>query len=985
MSIPLIKTPNGRHFELQKYLSVLLIILSSITGLILAVIGYHMMVDSTSAHLKSEVKKLTETIKREVTTMVRSPAQHLTGTMARSPLTEYKTLAERLAYLPLLRTSLDAHPILSGISIGYENGDSFTVRRLPDEDERRWYGAPPQSAYVVINGSGGIPLPPRERLFYDANLNLLARGPSPRASLNSRTRPWFRSAMQADGQVEIAPIFLFGPRQPGMVFSEKSPNGTAVAAVDILLNRLSTLLKRELPTPSSRLVLLGPDGTLLADAWGPATLHGIAVERMHTVKDLAPVMRMGVDAYLAGQRGQGIEINDGERDWEISIEEIHYTGQSKNALLLAVPRDDLLTEGMHFLWNALLGLSGVLLFSAPLIWLAARRISRPLRTLAERAGHMHDFLNGENDSTISMVTEIHDLAGNMNHLQKKIREILEINRALSAEQDFDQLLRQVLRQTISIAEVDGSMTLFQNRSKEGYFIECSTCWTFNGEETTRRFSLNDQALNLHLASYEALQRNVIILTSLTREDSRSHIVGSATIFTDPEVIRLDTICLPLRNRTREPLGTLTLFRAIRRDDEGFLPLEILFIEELAASVAIALENNTLIKSQNDLRDALIRIMADAIDAKSPHTGGHCQRVPELFQKLLEAACQADSGPFENFSLNEDGWEEARLAGWLHDCGKVTTPEYVMDKATKLETLHDRIHEIRTRFEVLKRDAEIASLRFVLAGADPEVARQELEKTLRALDEDFAFVASCNTGGESMRETDLDRLTAIGQRTWLRTLDKRLGISRDELARMEKAGTQAPPTLEALLMDNPEHIIERGEKDMLPADNPWGFRLDMPEALYNRGERYNLSISRGTLTPEERYKINDHITRTIIMLGAMPLPEHLHNVPEIAGAHHETMDGKGYPKKLSRKEMSWAARMMAVADIFEALTAWDRPYKPSNTVKEALAIMESFRQRNHIDPDVYELFLKAGIPQWYAAQFLKPEQDDLKTDGSSRAA
>lgn len=228
----------------------------------------------------------------------------------------------------------------------------------------------------------------------------------------------------------------------------------------------------------------------------------------------------------------------------------------------------------------------------------------------------------------------------------------------------------------------------------------------------------------------------------------------------------------------------------------------------------------------------------------------------------------------------------------------------------------------------------------------------------------------------MSDGSVERLAAIGKRTWLRTLDKRFGVSRDERARMDTAPLTDLPVREPLLMDNPEHIIERGEKDLLPNGKALGFKLSPPQALYNRGGLYNLSIRRGTLTEEERYKINDHITQTIIMLDAMPLPKHLRNVPEIAGAHHETMDGRGYPRGLTREDMSWSARMMAIADIFEALTASDRPYKSSKTLLEALHIMDGFKERNHIDPDLYELFIKTGIPQQYAAEYLKLEQRDM---------
>src|SRR5690606_1490606 len=280
------------------------------------------------------------------------------------------------------------------------------------------------------------------------------------------------------------------------------------------------------------------------------------------------------------------------------------------------------------------------------------------------------------------------------------------------------------------------------------------------------------------------------------------------------------------------------------------------------------------------------------------------------------------------------WEAVHVASWLHDCGKVTTPEYIVDKATKLETIYDRIHEVRIRFEVLKRDAEIACLKAVAAGEAEPAATARLAAGLKQLDDDFAFVATCNEGGEFMAPEKIDRLKAIGQRTWMRTLDDRIGIAYEERAR--KACTPAPalPARESLLADKPEHLFERRPHDRMPEDNKWGFRMSVPELLYNKGELYNLSVARGTLSEEERYKINEHIVQTLIMLGQLPFPQHLRGVPEIAGGHHEKMDGTGYPKRLTREQMSPVARMMAIADIFEALTAADRPYKKGKLLSEA---------------------------------------------------
>jgi hypothetical protein len=343
--------------------------------------------------------------------------------------------------------------------------------------------------------------------------------------------------------------------------------------------------------------------------------------------------------------------------------------------------------------------------------------------------------------------------------------------------------------------------------------------------------------------------------------------------------------------------------------------------------------------------------------------------------LARAACEARDGPFRDFDLSEEDWEALQIASWLHDCGKVTTPEYVVDKATKLETIYDRIHEVRMRFEVLKRDAEIDFWKQVAAGGDRDRLRAGLDRQLATLDAEFAFVASCNEGGEFMDPAKVERLKSIAARTWLRTLDDRIGISHEERTRKHRAGARTLPAAERLLDDKPEHVIERAAADRMPEDNPWGFRLKVPELKYNRGELANLAIGRGTLTEEERYVINHHIVQTIVMLSELPFPKHLKQVPEIAGGHHEKMDGTGYPKRLARDEMSLAARMMAIADIFEALTAADRPYKQGKTLSEALKIMSFMKRDQHVDPDLFDLFLTSGVYRRYAERFLRPEQID----------
>ncbi|MEO5367639.1 MAG: hypothetical protein H7831_15045, partial [Magnetococcus sp. WYHC-3] len=393
----------------------------------------------------------------------------------------------------------------------------------------------------------------------------------------------------------------------------------------------------------------------------------------------------------------------------------------------------------------------------------------------------------------------------------------------------------------------------------------------------------------------------------------------------------------------------------------------------ASQAAVALDNLNLLEAQKKLFDSVIQIIAGAIDAKSPYTGGHCERVPEIGRLLAEAACAETDGPFADFSLDTDGWREFHLASWLHDCGKVTVPEYVVDKATKLETLYNRIHEVRTRFEVLYRDAVIAQLSRQLAG-EP-AAPDALESELSRLRQDFAFIAECNVGGEFMSPDKIARMESLAKTPWVRHFDDRLGLSQGELMRLGALPPDPLPAQETLLADKPHHIVPRLEHPLSYDPETWGFKVKVPDALYNNGEVYNLRIPRGTLTEEERYKINEHVINTIIMLDRLPFPKGLDRVGLFAGSHHETMVGSGYPRQLQRDDLPVQARIMALADVFEALTASDRPYKKAKTLSEAIRILSFMVKDKHIDADVFKLFLRSGAYRTYADKYLKPEQID----------
>jgi HD-GYP domain-containing protein (c-di-GMP phosphodiesterase class II) len=427
------------------------------------------------------------------------------------------------------------------------------------------------------------------------------------------------------------------------------------------------------------------------------------------------------------------------------------------------------------------------------------------------------------------------------------------------------------------------------------------------------------------------------------------------------------------NRIVKPIKSLILENSKIKNREfsqvNAIKTHIVELQELSGSlVSMSQSIQAHQRSQEKLLDAIIKLIAEAIDAKSSYTGGHCERVPEIAQLLLDEANKSTLDVFKTFALtSKDALREFEIGAWLHDCGKVTTPEYVVDKSTKLETIYNRIHEIRMRFEVLWRDAQIEYLK-------KEISLEALHVKQTRLRDDFAFIAATNIGGEFMDETKQARVKAIAKIEWERHFDDRLGLGQVEILRYADKESEILPVTETLLSDKADHIVARENFDH-QAYKAEGFKEDVPEHLYNYGEIYNLCITKGTLTPEERYKINEHVIMSIKMLEKIPFPSHLNKIPEYAGTHHETLIGTGYPRKLTKNELSIPARIMAIADIFEALTASDRPYKKSKTLSESIKIMSFMVKDQHIDADLFKLFLSSSIYKIYAQRHLKPEQID----------
>ncbi len=847
-------------------------------------------------------------------------------------------LDQRLAALPVYVSALRNAPAAVAFYAADQAGNYFLVRRLLDATDRERFSADAQTEYVVqtiIQGADGAS---SQQVHFDAALNELSRREAAQhRDFDPRQRPWFTLAQQHPTRILTEPYRFFSSHKQGISMAQRTGDGLRTVGADIRLDTLVDSLDKLRLTPGSHLLLADEGNTPLAQDSNAQAAAPALKERLQKTTDGGLTL-----AEIEGQA------------WMLGRILLPRLENSRISLSLALPERELLADALALRDQLLATALGLLALSLPLALWLARRISKPIDELAGATESIRRLDFTSPIEVRSTILEVHTLADSLRVTKSTLGDFLDILARLSRERNFSRLLPELLESTVRVTRSDGGVLFLVDDQRlrpvagqwQGETLATGTDASFDN-------TLFDCAASLAEGS---------ALTGSTRPEDCAHFGLSAGY----------RLTVPLFNRDRHPIGVLVLL-----DGTPIDPTRQAFIQALSGFAAMALETRELIATQKALFAAFIEVMASAIDAKSPYTGDHCARVPEIAQSLAEAACAAREGAFADFSLDEDAWEALHIASWLHDCGKVTTPEYVVDKATKLETLYDRIHEIRMRFEVLKRDAEITCLNERLAGQPADAACRRRDALLAELDAEFAFVATCNEGGEFMAPEKIERLKQIASRSWRRTLDDRLGISIEE--RQRKAATPAAslPVDEPLLADKPEHRFPHHDAQRFGPGNPWGFAMRIPELQFDRGELKNLMIPRGTLANEERYKINEHIIQTIVMLSALPFPRHLASVPEIAGGHHERIDGKGYPRGLTGAQMSPLARIMAIADVFEALTAADRPYKPAKTLSQSLSIMKKMAEEAHIDREFFQLFLTSGSVLRYAERFLAPEQIDTR--------
>lgn len=960
--------PEQRRLPLHVHISVMFTFLLLLTGVVLGLFNYH----QTTQIILSSSEKLFDRIEQDVRLDLQAtyqPIRNLLSLLADTPAAQASDLEQRLPLLKPFSQSLTDNPALASLYLGYANGDFFMVRALRTPALKAQLQAPEAAAYQVWSiehaPQGAIR---SQSLFFDQALTPINRREHPQEPYDPRSRTWFSDALQQAGQITTEPYVFFSTHNVGTTLARRSGENAVIGA-DLTLASLSTALGKHRVTPSTEIALYDTDGNAVAYPDSHRLIVDDRTARLARAADLSPELNALLSSDNIGKR---LQVND--RQWIVARTGIEEGGPKGLQLALLVPEDELLVDAFRMRWQGALITLAILLLCLPLGWVISRILVKPLHALVKEADAIRSFDFSSPLARRSPVLEVDQLSLSMARMKETLGSFFRITDSLCAETRFAPLLERVLFETVQIAQAQAGLIYL--READGARMEPYGLVIDGVPQKLEAFDIEGRELhkNTGPAWFEQLASANNTVSHLGF-DQAGDLQKILLVMESP---RIHLIGIRLHNQHDETIGLLILLvndSGEPSDLEKLRPDRIAFLQAVSGAAAVSIESQRLQARQKQLLDAFIQLLASAIDAKSPYTGGHCQRVPELTLMLAQAAAASQDPAFSAYQPSEDEWEALHIAAWLHDCGKVTTPEYVVDKATKLETINDRIHEIRTRFEVLKRDVWINYWQTLASGADEAALARDRDSELLMLDNDFAFVARCNLGGEAMAEADLQRLERVAQRRWLRTLDDRLGVSWEENRRQAKTPAQLLPVSESLLADKPEHLIERDKNELIPEDNPWGFKLDVPAYKYNRGELYNLKIARGTLTREERYIINHHMVQTIMMLSHLPFPGHLDSIAEIAGGHHEKMDGTGYPKRLKREEMSLPARMMAIADIFEALTAADRPYKKAKSLSEALGIMATMCREAHIDAPLFGLFINEGVYMQYATRFLDPAQID----------
>ena len=907
-------------------------------------------------------------------------------------------VSEYIGY-PLMIETLKIYPNLYSIFVGLKDSQFFQIIHTSGDSRIITNNKAPDTTEFIVRSislTGNKKYPYKETwMFLDVNQKYLGERETFKPKYDPVTRPWYQNALAANKVAVLTkPYNFYSLQEPGITASRAGNDGFVVG-VDITLSNLSTFLNNLNVSDGAGLLLLDEDNQILATNSQLESILKIGIPPLSKIEEVkSPLVSELRNTEVKG-------LSRIWRDYLVWSLQWSIPGGREYTLIVIAPISDFVGHLKSMQNRIITTLFILICILFPIIFLVSRSFSKFLIILAQEASEIQHFnfdghLNGKTfiyefyqlsqafllmKETISLRTKELEVS------MKKLEQIIELGIAMSTEKDTDKLVETILMGAKELSLADGgSIYLKGENDVLDFKIVLNDSLSFmQGGTSSNPITLpavpiynEDGSPNINNVVTAAYNSGNTISIDNAYENPDYDFSGTKKFDELNNYKSISFLTVPLKIQGGAILGALQLINAASDETGKIIPFnkEIQrFIEALSTEAAAVLNNRKASLYQRQLFDSMIELIAGAIDTKNPTTGEHCARVPEIAMMLAKEAEETRKGPLADFRFKSSEERRAfRIGVWLHDCGKITTPEFVINKSVKLETIHNRIHEIRTRFEVMLRDLYLEEKNSVIDGVEASLAREKRKEKERELYEDFSFIADCNIGSEFMDEEKTERLKKIAMRKWYRSFDASLGISWEELERLKQTGGRTEPGWENILSDKPEQIIPIS-KEQKKIFSKYKFDIKLPDCMYNRGEMHNLSISKGTLSEEERFKINEHIIQTIIMLDKLPFSDEMSCIPHLAGTHHETLSGDGYPMKLKENELGIPERILLISDIFEALTAADRPYKKAKTLSEAIIILYELKTSGKIDPSLFDLFLTSGIYRTYGEKYLSAKQLD----------
>lgn len=907
--------------------------------------------------------------------------------------------------IPFMKSILDSREELMSIYTGFDNGNFHQlIHTHKSVLILENYNAPKETVYInrmIAKTDKGI-LKQKWQFLTD-NLELISEREDSIFNYNPTKRPWYIKAKESNEAIFTNPYIFSSSKLPGLTCAKAFNGKQGVLGIDITLTKLSEILATHETSKDSLVWIMNSKSQLIAYknlSWDKVSTENL---QLPDAKEFSNPVIKNVSQQLDELKNQSLYkasfVTVDNKPYIANILPMAITpGLSLNiAVATSVNEVTRNIKSMAFKIVALTIIVFCILL--PIAIVLSRKIAQSFNKLSKEARKIQEFDFSSSPPIKTMLNEVHDVSENYEAMkstiqnktknlistQEKLEMLVQEGLAISNEKELDKLITLSFETAQKLSNADGGVMYLKEDQKLAVEL----------------LSLKSESIVLGGLSKNPAPRVKVMpsITAFLAADSvlqpvceafntRKIVTSSDKNFSlfptglenEPTDFEIHSqISVPIITQRDELLGIIQLFNPCGgRKNENMEKIcsEVKdYVGFLASQVAVTLDNRNLIGSLKELFDSLVQVVASSIDAKSPYTAGHCARVPVIAEMLADAAHRTKAGPLKDFKIDsEDDKRQLWLASWLHDCGKVSTPEFVIDKSTKLETVYNRIHEIRTRFEVIYRDTIIEFYKKQSPDGLSAELSEELNSELNKLYEEFNFVAKSNEGAEFMTDEAKEKLKKIADKKWLRHFSDKIGISSAELKRKGDSDEKLPIE-ESLLSDKTEHLYQQKNdySNMIDAE---GNSIEVPEYEYNKGEVYNLCINRGTLTAEERFKINEHTLNSLKMLEKIPFPDNLSRVVNIATEHHETLNGTGYPFKKKKENLSIETRILSIADVFEALTASDRPYKKRKTLSEALKIMTFMRKDEHIDPDLFDIFLREGVYKKYAELHLHPNQIDV---------